>query len=273
MSTDYSRLFDLSGRVAVVTGGLGILGRHFCQALSAHGAHVAVLDLEKSSCSHFADELSSTYDTKTLGINCDVSDPTSINLAIGYVESQLGPVDILHNNAASKSSDLESFLQPLESYDPQTWQEVMQVNLDGMFLVAKDVGSRMSQRGKGSIIQTSSIYGVIAPDPRIYQDSLYNGQPISSPAVYSASKAGVIGLTRYLSAYWGSSNIRVNTLTPGGVESGQNDVFKKQYSARVPLDRMGRPDEMTGALIFLASDASSYITGQNIIVDGGLTAW
>jgi NAD(P)-dependent dehydrogenase (short-subunit alcohol dehydrogenase family) len=143
-----------------------------------------------------------------------------------------------------------------------------------MFLVAQAVGRRMVSQGTGgSIIQTASVYGVVAPDMRIYEGSYYLERQISSPAVYSASKAGVIGLTRYLAAYWANKNIRVNALSPGGVDSGQNETFKQRYSARLPMGRMARPSEMQGALLFLASDASTYVTGQNIIVDGGLTAW
>jgi NAD(P)-dependent dehydrogenase (short-subunit alcohol dehydrogenase family) len=149
----------------------------------------------------------------------------------------------------------------------------MAVNLDAMFLVAREVGSLMASRRRGSIIQTASIYGVVAPDPRIYEGSQYLGRAMSTPPAYSASKAAVIGLTRHLAAYWGPSNVRVNAITPGGVESGQNEAFKTRYSARVPLGRMAEADEMVGALIFLASDASSYVTGQNIVVDGGLTVW
>jgi len=148
------------------------------------------------------------------------------------------------------------------------------VNIDGMFLVAQAVGGQMVRQGKGgSIIQTASIYGVMAPDPRIYEGSFYMGRQISSPAVYSASKAAVVGLTKYLATYWADKGIRVNTLTPGGNDSGQNEEFKQKYSARIPLGRMGNPPEMVGALLFLASDASSYVTGQNILVDGGLSAW
>jgi NAD(P)-dependent dehydrogenase (short-subunit alcohol dehydrogenase family) len=149
----------------------------------------------------------------------------------------------------------------------------MAVNLDGMFLVAREIGQRMARRGGGSIIQTASIYGALAPDQRIYEGSEYLGRPINTPPVYSASKAGVIGLTRHLAAYWADKGVRVNAITPGGVESGQNDTFQRRYAARVPMGRMARRDEMVGALIFLASDASSYITGQNIMVDGGLSAW
>jgi NAD(P)-dependent dehydrogenase (short-subunit alcohol dehydrogenase family) len=150
----------------------------------------------------------------------------------------------------------------------------MAVNLDGMFLVAQAVGNRMIEQGTGgSIIQTSSIYGVLASDKRIYEGSLYLGRQIGNPGVYSASKAAVVGLTKYLAAYWADKGIRVNTLVPGGVESGQNETFKQKYSARVPLGRMARGEEMVGALIYLASDASSYVTGQDIVVDGGLSAW
>jgi NAD(P)-dependent dehydrogenase (short-subunit alcohol dehydrogenase family) len=132
----------------------------------------------------------------------------------------------------------------------------------------------MARRGGGgSIIQTASIYGIVAPDQRIYEGSEYHGRPINTPAVYSASKAGVIGLTRHLATYWAERGVRVNTLTPGGVSSGQNSEFSRRYAARVPLGRMAEADDMVGAAVFLASDASLYVTGQNIVVDGGLSAW
>jgi NAD(P)-dependent dehydrogenase (short-subunit alcohol dehydrogenase family) len=150
----------------------------------------------------------------------------------------------------------------------------MSVNIDGMFLMAKKCGKHMLDHGKGgSIVQTASIYGIMAPDQRIYENSEYMGVEINTPAVYSASKGAVIALSRYLAAYWGSKNIRVNTLTPGGVESGQNEEFTSRYSERVPMGRMAHANEMVGALVYLASDASSYVNGQNIVVDGGLSSW
>lgn len=149
----------------------------------------------------------------------------------------------------------------------------MSVNLDGYFFMAQAVGPRMAVRKRGSIIQTCSIYGVVGPDQRIYEGSEYLGMPINTPAVYSASKAGVVGLTRYLATYWGKDSVRVNALTPGGVASGQNDEFNRKYAARVPLGKMADPDDMANALLYLASDASKYVTGHNLIVDGGLTAW
>jgi NAD(P)-dependent dehydrogenase (short-subunit alcohol dehydrogenase family) len=150
----------------------------------------------------------------------------------------------------------------------------MSVNVDGMFLVAQAVGRQMQKQGTGgSIVQTASIYGIVSSDKRIYEGSFYLGRQISNPAVYSTSKAAVVGLTKYLAANWGDSGIRVNALVPAGVESGQNDTFKARYSARVPLGRMAKPDEMVGALVYLASDASSYVTGHCLVVDGGLSAW
>jgi NAD(P)-dependent dehydrogenase (short-subunit alcohol dehydrogenase family) len=266
--------FDLKGKVALVTGGAGILGPHFCAALAAHGASVAVADISEEKAMIVAKELTAKYGVKCMGVACDVTQPSSVASLVHKIESTLGGIDILHNNAASKGKSLDEFFAPFEEFKIETWRDIMSVNIDGMFLVAQAVGKSMiARKVKGSIIQTSSIYGVVAPDQRIYEGSKYLDRPISSPAVYSASKAAVIGLTQYLAAYWGHLGIRVNTLTPGGVESGQNDIFKEKYSARVPLGRMASVDELIGALVFLASDSSSYVNGQNIIVDGGLTVW
>jgi NAD(P)-dependent dehydrogenase (short-subunit alcohol dehydrogenase family) len=187
---------------------------------------------------------------------------------------EFGEINILHNNAAGKSKNLDAFFAPFEEYSLEQWREIMAVNIDGMFLVAQAVGKQMVEQGNGgSIIQTASIYGVMAPDQRIYKESFYMGRQINTPAVYAASKAAVIGLTKYLATYWADKGIRVNTITPGGVESGQNEEFKRNYAARIPLGRMADRNEMVGALIYLASDASSYVTGHNLIVDGGLQAW
>jgi NAD(P)-dependent dehydrogenase (short-subunit alcohol dehydrogenase family) len=262
--------FDLSGRTAIVTGGGGILGRGFCEVLANHGARVAVFDINEAAAQKTVDAIATT----AIAVGCDVADPRSVADAVARVVREFGGIDILHNNAASKSGDLQNFFAPFEDYTLETWREIMGVNIDGMFLMAQAAGKQMIAQGRGgSIIQTASIYGVVGPDQRIYEGSQYLGRPINTPAVYSASKAAVIGLTHYLASYWGGHGIRVNTLTPGGVESGQNDVFSRKYSARVPLGRMARADEMQSALLFLASDASSYVTGQNLIVDGGLTCW
>ena len=269
----YRSRFDLAGKVALVTGGAGILGRHFCAGLAELGARVAVVDLDEASAAELADELAETYGATVMGLGCDITSPQEVSAVAERVEAELGAIDVLHNNAASKSSDLEDFFTPLEDFDLATWREVMAVNLDGLFLVTQIVGRGMAERGRGSIIQTASIYGVVAPDQRIYEGSQYLGRQINTPPVYSASKAGVIGLTRHLAAYWGDKGVRVNALVPGGVRSGQNTVFQKRYAARVPLGRMAEAEEIVGALLFLASDASTYVTGQTLVVDGGLSAW
>jgi NAD(P)-dependent dehydrogenase (short-subunit alcohol dehydrogenase family) len=274
MNSHYRNLFELSGKTAVVTGAVGILGQRFCRGLAEFGARVAVVDLELDRCAAFAAELERDYGTWALGVACDVSDPASVSDMVKQVVDHFGAIHILHNNAASKSADLDAFFASTEQYSLAEWRKIMSVNVDGMFLVAQAVGGQMQSQGiGGSIIQTASIYGLLSSDKRIYDGSFYLGRQISNPAVYSTSKAAVVGLTRYLAANWGDAKIRVNALVPGGVESGQNETFKARYSARVPLARMAQPDEMVGALVYLASDASSYVTGQCLVVDGGLSAW
>jgi NAD(P)-dependent dehydrogenase (short-subunit alcohol dehydrogenase family) len=266
--------FELSGKNALVTGGTGILGQHFCRALAEAGANVCVVDLDIDACRILATDLHSEFGVRAVGIACDVSDPFAVAQMAKAAEDGLGPISVLHNNAASKSDDLTAFFSAYEDYTLETWRKVMSVNVDGMFLVSQEIGKRMALHAMpGSIIQTASIYGVVAPDARIYEGSSYMGRAINTPAVYAVSKAAVLGLTRYLSVYWAPQGIRVNSLTPGGVESGQNETFKTKYSERVPLGRMALPGEMTAALVFLASDASSYITGHNLVVDGGLSVW
>lgn len=270
----YRSKFDLSGKTAVVTGGAGILGKHFCTGLAECGANVAIVDVQRAAAEQLAAELSAQYGVRCLGMECNVASPQSVRDMVQQVVAELGDIAILHNNAASKSANLDAFFAPFEEYELEEWRNIMSVNIDGMFLVAQAVGKHMVAHGKGgSIIQTASIYGIMAPDQRIYEGSFYLDRQINTPAVYSASKAAVVGLTKYLAAYWADKGIRVNTLTPGGNESGQNDEFKRRYSARIPLGRMGQPHEMVGALLYLASDASSYVTGQNIVIDGGLSAW
>ncbi len=274
MKSHYKKLFELNGKTAIVTGAVGILGKHFCKGLAEFGAQVAVVDLDLERCTEFAAELEHEYGARTIGFACDVSDPASVTSMVDQVVSSFGAIHILHNNAASKSADLDAFFASTENYSLHEWRKVMSVNIDGMFLVAQAVGAQMQKQGTGgSIIQTASIYGLVSSDKRIYEGSFYLGRQISNPAVYSTSKAAVVGLTRYLAANWGDHKIRVNALVPAGVESGQNDTFKARYSARVPMARMAQPDEMVGALVYLASDASSYVTGHCLVVDGGLSSW
>jgi len=270
----YTNLYDLTGRVAVVTGGAGILGSETSAALADHGAHVAVVDIDPERAQATAAALTAEFGTPALGLACDVTDGESVSAMAETVEQQLGPIAILHNNAATKGPDLAKMFASVADYDMETWRAIMAVNLDGMFLVAREIGGRMAERGAGTIVQTASIYGAtMGPDQRIYEGSEYLGRPINTPPVYSASKGGVAGLTLYLATYWADRGVRVNTLTPGGIGSGQNGVFDQRYSARVPLGRMAKAEEVAAGFLFLASDASSYVTGQNLHVDGGLSAW
>ena len=262
--------FRLDGKVALVTGGAGILGQRFCAGLAQAGAKVAVVDLDASAAQATALSLGG----HAVGFACNVADPQSVRECVGAVIDRFGAIDVLHNNAATKTNDVRAFFAPFEDYSLDTWRNVMSVNIDGMFLVAQAVGRHMISRGQGgAVVQTASIYGLVGPDPRIYEGSNYLNGPINTPAVYAASKAAVVGLTKWLATHWAKHGIRVNCLVPGGVSSGQNSAFSEQYAARVPLGRMAQADEVVPALLYLASDASSYVTGQVLAVDGGWTAW
>ena len=260
----------LDGQVALVTGGGGILGSRFCAGLAEAGAQVAVVDLSLDAASAAAAPLGD----RAAAFACDVADPASVAACVAAVLARFGRIDVLLNNAATKTADVRNFFAPFEDYSIDTWREVMSVNIDGMFLMAQAVGKAMLAAGRGGrVIQTASIYGLVGPDSRIYEGSDYLGGPINTPAVYSASKAAVVGLTKWLATHWAPHNIRVNCLVPGGVGSGQNNVFGEKYSSRVPMGRMAQADEMVGPMLFLASDASSYVTGQVLAADGGWTAW
>ena len=265
--------YSLRGKVGFITGATGILGRRYVEALSREGANVVVADLDAAVCEALAADCSRETGVECLGVGADVTKPGSLKAAVAKTLERFGRIDVLLNNAATKGDDLTAMFQPTVDYDLDVWRNIMAVNIDGQFLAAQAVGRVMLAAGSGSIINVSSIYGCVGPDQRIYEGAEYLGVQINTPLVYSVSKAAVHGLTRHLATEWGSRGVRVNTLTPGGVESGQNDVFVSRYSSRTPLGRMARGDEMTGAMLFLASDASSYVTGQNIIVDGGWTAW
>lgn len=263
-------VIDLTDKVAVVTGGAGILGQHFCKGLAAAGAKVAVVDLIAGA----AEKVAADIGENAAGYGCDVSSPEAVKDCVATIVADFGGIDILMNNAATKTANARDFFKPFEEYSLDVWREVMSVNIDGMFLMAQAVGRVMLARGKGGrIIQTASIYGLVGPDSRIYEGSDYLGGPINTPAVYSASKAAVVGLTKWLATHWAKDGIRVNCLVPGGVGSGQNSAFGDLYASRVPMGRMAEAHEMVGPLLFLASDASSYVTGQVLAADGGWTAW
>lgn len=262
--------FDLNGRVAVVTGGAGLLGRQFCQTLATAGAAVLVADVNAEAASKVAAGLD-----KALGVGVDVGDPQSVKSLVETATGKFGRLDILVNSAALDpkfdASGTGKYSSAFEEYPLAAWETALRVNLTGAFLCAQTAVGPMLKQGRGVIINICSTYGLGGPDQRIYQKP---GKPAQyKPVDYTVTKAGILGLTKYLATYYGDKNIRVNALTPGGVFNNHDEEFVKAYSARTVLGRMAQPDEMNGALLFLASDASSYMTGSNVVVDGGWTAW
>ncbi|MGM9513402.1 SDR family oxidoreductase [Roseateles sp. DB2] len=259
--------FSLEGKRVVVTGAAGILGQVFCRELLDSGAHVVAIDAQQAALDALREQLPSDR----LEVHCaDIRERAQIAEIRASLMARHGRIDGLLNNAATKSPN---FFEPFETFPLEDWDHVMSVNLKGAMVCCQEFGAVMAEQGHGSVVNVLSIYGIAAPDQRIYEGSEYLGRTINTPAVYSASKAGLWGLTHYLSSYWGQRNVRVNALTPGGIQSGQNQTFTDRYSQRVPMGRMGQADDLVGALVYLMSDASSYVTGQNIVVDGGLTAW
>lgn len=265
-------LFRLDNKVAVVTGAMGLLGKHHCQALAEAGAHVIVADLNEDQCSLFAEQLP----THSLGIFLDVTHAGSIHSLLNEVMAQFGHVDVLVNNAAIndmfETPALAAEKSRFENYPLDMWQKSLEVNVTGVFLCSQIIGSQMAKQGKGSIINVASTYGIVAPDQSIYRNPKGEQLFFKSPA-YPTTKGAVIAFTKFLAAYWGKSGVRVNALLPGGVENGQDDYFVSNYSKKTPLGRMAKPTDYKGAIVFLASDASEYMTGANLVVDGGWTAW
>jgi len=268
-------MFDLTGRSALVTGGAGLLGKQFCQTLAAAGASVSVVDIDAEAAESVAQVINQS-NGKAVHIPTDITHPESVAAMLATTIEAFGRLDILVNSAAlDPKFDPHSIAgqaqNAFETFPLEGWQQALDVNLTGMFLCSQAATSAMLKQGKGVIINLSSMYGLVGPDQRLYQRP--DQSPKYKPVTYSVTKAGVLGLTQYLAAYYGSKNIRVNTLTPGGVFNKHDAQFVEAYSARAVLGRMAEQDEMNGALLFLASDASSYMTGANLVVDGGWTAW
>ena len=259
--------FDLDGKRILLVGATGVLGRTFAKALVEAGAEVALADLPDTDVLSLAEALGS----KARALEIDITDEGSVVNGIAWTLDNLGGLDGVVANAALTGEALlaagDAFA-PVESYPLEVWRRTLDVNLTGTFLLAREAGKAMKARGGGSIVTVASIYGVVAPDHSIYQ-----GQPFASFPGYAASKAGVIGLTRWLATWWAKDGIRVNSLSPGGVFNDHDPAFAEAYGRRTPMGRMAEPDEVAGMLIYLLSDASSYCTGQNYLVDGGLSAW
>ena len=257
-------LFDLSGRVAVVTGGLGQLGAEYAGGLAERGVRVAVFDLAPGETA-----------AGVQAYEVDVTDRASIEAATRAVVAELGVPHLLVNNAAldSPPDAPAEEVGPFETYPEASFDEVMDVNVKGTLLCCQVVGAEMAQAGRGSIVNISSVYGLLSPQQDLYDFRRRDGETFFKPVAYSVSKSAVFNLTRYLATYWAVSGVRVNTLTLGGVFNEQPEEFLEAYAARVPLGRMAEAREALGALLFLASDASSYVTGANLVVDGGWSAW
>jgi NAD(P)-dependent dehydrogenase (short-subunit alcohol dehydrogenase family) len=250
-------LFSLAGRVAVVTGGAGQLGRELVQGLEARGARVAVFDLE-------ADRF-----------RVDVTDRNAIEAATEEIARDWGVPHILVNAAAldSPPDAPAEEVGPVESYPEASFDRVMDVNVKGTFLCCQVVGARMAAEGRGSIVNVSSVYGMLSPVQDLYEFRRRGGDEFTKPIAYSVSKSALYNLTRYLATYWAKNGVRVNTLTLAGVWNDQPQEFLDAYTQRMPLGRMADVGEIVGPVVFLASDASSYVTGANLVADGGWSAW
>ena len=258
------RLFDLDGRVAIVTGGMGQLGSVYTAGLVERGMRVAVFDVAAGD----VPEGARAY-------RVDVTDRVEIEAVLREVEAEWGVPHLLVNNAAldSPPDAPAEEVGPFETYPEESFDAVLDVNVKGAFLCCQVVGGAMAREGRGSIVNVSSIYGLLSPVQDLYEFRRAGGETFVKPVAYSVSKSAVLNLTRYLATYWAKAGVRVNTLTLAGVWNDQSQEFLDAYTSRVPLGRMLDAREALGAVVFLASDASSYVTGANVVVDGGWSAW
>lgn len=270
-------LFDLTGRVAIITGGAGLLGRQHAEAIAGAGGIPVLADLPSANPMGVSLDVAKTCGADAMGCEIDVTKPDEVRKLRDDVLSRFGRIDILINNAANNpkvESPCGSAWSRLENFPLDVWEADLAVGLTGAFLCSKIMGCEMAHRKKGVIVNVASDLAVIAPDQRLYrQDGLSDDQQPVKPVTYSVVKTGLIGLTRYLATYWAESGVRVNAISPGGVYNHQPDAFVQRLSRLIPLGRMASQVEYQGAILFLCSDASSYMTGTNIIIDGGRSCW
>lgn len=267
--------FDMTGKTALITGAAGLLGKQFALTLGQAGANLVLADLNLDLASANAKELQKEG-YQAVAVRVDVTNPDSCRGMVEEALKNFGSLDVLINSAAldpkfDATNLSKQGANAFEEYSLDAWRQALDVNLTGTFLASQASAKAMSKQGRGVIINISSTYGLVGPDQRLYERP--DGSKSFKPVYYSVTKAGILGFTRYLAAYYAGKNIRVNALTPGGVYDNHDEVFVQNYSARTILGRMADLDEMSGAMLFLCSDASSYMTGSNLVVDGGWTAW
>lgn len=259
---------NLDGRVALVTGGAGHIGRAIGAALGELGAAVIVLDIDRGATSSVAGEIASACGVQTVPLAVDLADEIAVRSVPAQVRERCGRLDVLVNCAALVgTSSLAGWAVPFPEQRSDTWRQALEVNLTAPFVLVQACADLLAASGHGSIVNIGSIYGIVGPDPRLYE-----GTALGSPAAYAASKAGLLQLTRWLSTTL-APRVRVNAVTPGGVWRNQAPAFTERYEARTPLGRLATEEDLKGAVAYLASDLSAYVTGHNLVVDGGWTAW
>lgn len=269
-----AELFSLADRIAIVTGGAGLLGYYHGAVLAAAGADVVLLDLATTKPEERAIQLASEFGGKSVGLACDITSESSLTFVRDQVLQRFGRIDILINNAANnpKVEDDNTTWSRLENFPLDVWEADIRVGLTGAFLCSRVFGTEMAKRRSGVIVNVASDLAIIGPDQRLYHvDGLPDDQQPVKPVTYSVVKTALIGLTRYLATYWSSANVRVNAISPGGVFNNQPEDFLKKLHQLIPMGRMANRDEYQGAILFLCSDASSYMTGTNLVIDGGRT--
>jgi NAD(P)-dependent dehydrogenase (short-subunit alcohol dehydrogenase family) len=271
------KLFDLTGRVAIITGGGGLLGRKHAEAIAGAGGIPVLVDIYMERAEATAKELAGRFGVAACALQCDITKPEAVEGLLADVLKRYGRVDILVNNAANNPKVEVASKQGwsrFESFSLKQWEEDMAVGVTGAFLCCQIIGSEMARRKRGVIINIASFFSVVAPDQRVYREGgLPEEQQPVKPVSYSVVKTGIIGLTNYLATYWAQAGIRVNAISPGGVFNGQPEEFVRKIAELTPMGRMGNPDEFQGALLYLCADASSYVTGINLVVDGGRVVW
>jgi len=278
MNDNIDNLFSLSGKIVVITGAAGLLGEKHAEAVAAYGGTPVLLDLSQTAVDLLAEKLNKQYKTDATGFSIDITNESKVESVSNEVFKRFGKIDGLVNNAANNpkvEATSEKNFSRLENFPLNIWEQDIAVGLTGSYLCTKYFGFQISQnKDGGSIVNISSDLGVMAPDQRLYEEEgVADSQQNVKPVTYSVVKSGMIGLTRYIATYWANNNVRCNAMCPGGVENGQPESFLNKVHSRIPMNRLAQPNEYQGTLLWMLSDASSYLNGAIISVDGGRTTW